>query len=116
MSNYSKFYTAKQIIREGIKNGITFKELRDKLPGWRKRPLQSLIFDVMAELGLTSIPFPGMVVRPRLTRKPIPVDAQGNLCIMELLREKGFEGMECQARCHVGPNKITLTVKPVSAG
>jgi len=33
---------------------------------------------------------------------------------MELLKEKGFEGMECQARCHVGANKITLTVKPVA--
>lgn len=116
MQNFSKFYTVKQIIREGIENKITFKELRAKLPGWRKRPLLSLIFDVMAEMGLKNIPFPGMVIRPRLTRKPVPVDENGMLCIMELLKEKGFEGMECHARCHVGPSKITLTIKPVSRG
>ncbi|MBQ3058809.1 MAG: hypothetical protein IJD16_00630 [Desulfovibrio sp.] len=108
------YYEAKTIIRQGIYDKITFKELREKLPGWRKRHLQSIIFDVMAEMGLKNIPFPGMVVRPRLSRKPIPIDSNGMLCIMDLLKEKGFEGIECHARCHVGQTKITLTIKPVS--
>ena len=32
---------------------------------------------------------------------------------MDLLKEKGFDGVECVAHGHIGNDKITLTVKPV---
>ncbi len=109
MTDFSK---AKQIIRQGISDGIDFAELRNRLPNIRKRPLMSLVFDVMHDIGTDQVPFPGMVLRPRLTRKPIAVENDGTLNIMPLLKEKGFDGVECEARCHIGDDKITLTVKP----
>lgn len=112
MFKISKFENAKIIIRNGIDEKITFDELRSLLPGWRKRDLQSLIFDVMAERNMKTVPFPGLLKRPRLTRKPIPVDEDGNLVIQELLAEKGFLGKKCFAHAHVGDRKITLTIKP----
>lgn len=110
MINYSE---AKTIIRQGIRDSIDFKELRAKLPGWRKRPLQSLVFDVMAEMGIKTVPFfSGMILRPRLTRKPIPIDESGMLNIFDLLAEKEFLGKTCLAYAHIGDKKITLTIKP----
>ena len=106
------FSSIKEIIRQGIAEGIDFAELRRRLPSIRKRPLMSLVFDVMHEIGTEQVPFPGMVLRPRLTRKPIAVQKDGRLNIMPLLKEKGFDGVECEARCHIGNDKITLTVKP----
>ncbi len=76
----------------------------------------SLVFDVMHELGTDQVPFPGMVLRPRLTRKPIPIEEDGTMNILHLLKEKGFDGTTCEARCHIGNDKITLTVKPVKDG
>lgn len=111
MMNYSK---AKEIIRQGIRDSIDFKELRAKLPGWRKRPLQSLVFDVMAEMGIKTVPFAGMILRPRLTRKPIQIDEYGTLNISDLLAEKEFLGKTCLAYPHIGDRKITLTIKPVA--
>ena len=113
MKKISKFDQAKSIIRQGIKDKITFKELREKLPDWRKRALQSLIFDVMAEDNLKNVPFPGLLQRPRLVRKPLPIDKEGNLSVYSLLEEKGFIGKNCKAFAHIGNNKITLTIKPV---
>ena len=110
------YQETKEIIRQGIEEKINFSELRSRLPGWRKRLLQSLILDVMEEVGLKDIPFPGLLVRPRLARKPVPIDSNGTLCIQDLLTEKGFEGRPCQAFCHVGTQKITLTIKPVQVG
>lgn len=109
--NYSK---AKEIIRQGILDSINFKELRAKLPGWRKRPLQSLVFDVMAEMGIKTVPFAGMMLRPRLVRKPIEIDEYGTLNILDLLAEKEFLGKHCIACPHIGDKKITLTIKPVA--
>ena len=106
------FDFAKQIIRTGIRKKITFAELREKLPGWRKRQLQSLIFDVMAELNITTVPFPGLLKRPRLTRKPIPIDDEGNLSIKELLDEKWGDSRKYEAHANIGDRKITLTIKP----
>ena len=103
----------KEIIRQGIKEHIDFQTLRSLLPTIRKRVLLSLIFDVMDEMGLKQLPFPGMMSRPTFTHKPIPVQADGTLNIYEVLKEKGFEDMLCEAKCHVGENKITLTIKPV---
>lgn len=111
MINYSE---AKEIIRQGIRDSIDFKELRAKLPGWRKRPLQSLVFDVMAEMGIKTVPFAGMILRPRLTRKPIQIDEYGTLNISDLLAEKEFLGTTCLAYPHIGDRKITLTIKPVA--
>lgn len=110
--NCSNFEQAKAIIRQGIKDKLTFEELRAKLPDWRKRPLTSLIFDVMAEKKMKHVPFPGLLKRPRLARKPIKIDAEGNLSVKELLKEKGFMGRCCLAYAHIGDNKITLTIKP----
>ena len=112
MTNFSQ---AKEIIRQGINDGIDFAELRNRLPGIRKRPLMSLVFDVMHEIGTDQVPFPGMVLRPRLTRMPIAVGNDGTLNILPLLKEKGFDGVECEARCHIGNDKITLTVRPVKS-
>lgn len=106
------YLIAKQVIREGIKNKITFDELREKLPGWRKRALQSIIFDVMAELNMTTVPFPGLLKRPRLTRKPIPVDEEGKLSVKEIIAEKWPDGRACEAFANIGDKKITLTIKP----
>ena len=114
MKKISKFDQAKNIIRQGIKDKISFKELREKLPEWRKRALQSLIFDVMAEDNLKHVPFPGLLQRPRLTREPLPIDGEGNLCIYKLLEEKGFIGRNCKAFAHIGNNKITLNIKRVN--
>lgn len=108
------FAQAKEIIRQGILDSIDFKELRAKLPGWRKRPLQSLVFDVMAEMGIKTVPFAGMVLRPRLTRKPIQIDEYGTLNILDLLSEKEFLGKTCFACPHIGDKKITLTIKPIN--
>ncbi|WP_165178070.1 hypothetical protein [Desulfovibrio sp. ZJ369] len=108
------FSEAKEIIRQGIRDSIDFKELRAKLPGWRKRPLQSLVFDVMAELGIKTVPFAGMILRPRLTRKPIQIDEYGNLNIFDLLSEKEFLGKTCLAYPHIGDKKITLTIKSIT--
>ena len=108
------FNYVKSIIRTGIEEKITFAQLREKLPGLRKRQLQSLIFDVMAEMNLRHVPFPGLLKRPRLSRAPIPVDEDGNLCIRSLLEEKGFIGRSCAAFAHIGDNKITLTIKPAN--
>ncbi|WP_165073141.1 hypothetical protein [Desulfovibrio sp. ZJ200] len=108
------FSDAKEIIRQGILDSIDFKELRAKLPGWRKRPLQSLVFDVMAEMGIKNVPFAGMLLRPRLTRKPTEIDANGSLNIRELLAEKEFLGKTCAAYAHIGDRKITLTIKPIT--
>lgn len=108
------FAHAKEIIRQGIHDSIDFKELRAKLPGWRKRPLQSLVFDVMAEMSIKTVPFAGMVLRPRLTRKPIQIDEYGTLNILDLLSEKEFLGKTCFAYPHIGDKKITLTIKPTS--
>ena len=110
--NNSNFQDAKDIIYQGIDMGINFKELRELLPGWRKRPLQSLIFDVMAELGMDNVPFPGMVVRPRLSRKPLQISSDGMLCVQQLLEEKGYESDKCFAFAHIGDKKITLTIRP----
>ena len=110
-TNYSE---AKNIIRQGIRDAIDFKELRAKLPGWRKRPLQSLVFDVMAEMGIKTPPFAGIIARPRLSRKPIPIDEYGSLNIFDLLAEKEFLGKSCLAYAHIGDKKITLTIKPNS--
>ena len=104
---------AKKIIKEGINENIDFSELRKLLPDMCKRPIVSLVFDVMEELGIKQIPFPGMVSRPRQARKRIPVGEDGSLNILELLKEKGFEGKACEARCHIGEEKITLTIKPI---
>lgn len=104
---------AREIIRQGISEGIDFAELRKRLPNFRKRPLMNLVFDVMHEMGIEQSPFPDLVLRPRLTRNPIAVAEDGTLEIMHLLKEKGFDGVECEARCHIGNDKITLTVKPV---
>lgn len=108
----ANFNFAKQIIRNGIRAKITFDELREQLPGWRKRQLQSLIFDVMAELNMTTVPFPGLLKRPRLTRKPIPVDEEGNLSVKKLIDEKWGDGRRCEAYANIGEKKITLTIKP----
>ena len=108
----NKFDIVKKAIKEGIEEEIDFTELRDRIPGLKKRQLMSLVFDVMHEIGTEQIPFPGMISRPRLTRKPILIDEEGNLNIMPLLQEKGFDGKRCEARCHIGNDKITLTVKP----
>lgn len=108
----SKFTVAKAIIRKGIKEKITFQDLRGLLPGWRKRALTSLIFDVMSEDEIKHVPFPGLLKRPRLVRKPIKIDEQGNLCVKELLEEKGFMGRTCLAFANIGDKKITLTIKP----
>ena len=110
MLDYSK---AREIIKQGISDGIDFAELRKLLPNFRKRPLMSLVFDVMHEIGTDQVPFPGMVLRPRLTRKPIPVEDDGTLNIMHLLKEKGIDEKKCQAHCHIGNDKITLTIKPI---
>lgn len=107
----AKFDHAKQIIRNGIRNKISFAELRQQLPEWRKRQLQSAIFDVMEELGLQTIPFAGMVTRPRLTRPAIPVSSEGNICVSELLLEKGFTAENCVAYANIGKKKITITIK-----
>ena len=56
MLNYSN---AREIIRQGISEGIDFAELRKRLPNIRKRPLMGLVFDVLHELGTDQIPFPG---------------------------------------------------------
>ncbi len=109
------YANAREIIRQGISEGIDFAELRNRLPGIRKRPLMSLVFDVMHEIGTDQVPFPGMVLRPRLTRMPIAVENDGTLNILPLLKEKGFDGVECEARCHIGNDKITLTVRPVKS-
>ena len=108
------FLEAKEIIRQGIRDSFDFKALRAKLPGWRKRPLQSLVFDVMAEMGIKTVPFAGMILRPRLTRQPIQIDEYGNLNIFDLLSEKEFLGKTCLAYAHIGDKKITLTIKPVA--
>ena len=110
MLNKQNYQEEKEIIKQGIEEKINFSELRCRLPGWRKRPLQSLILDVMEEIGLKDIPFPGLLVRPRLTRQPIPLAVDGTLCIQDLLTEKGFNGKPCQAFAHVGAKKITLTI------
>ena len=110
------FSQTKEIIKQGISDGIDFAELRNRLPNIRKRPLMSLVFDVMHELGTDQVPFPGMVLRPRLTRRLIPIEEDGPMNILPLLKEKGFDGVECEARCHIGDTKITLTVKPVKDG
>ena len=68
----------------------------------------------MAEMNLTNVPFPGLLKRPRLARKPIEVDQEGNLCIRQLLEEKGFTGRTCFAFAHIGDSKITLTIKPAN--
>ncbi len=107
------YANAREIIRQGISEGIDFAELRKRLPNFRKRPLMSLVFHVMHEIGTDQVPFPGMVLPPRLTRKPIAVEEDGTLNIMHLLKEKGFDGVECVAHGHIGNDKITLTVKPV---
>ncbi len=107
------YANAREIIRQGISEGIDFAELRKRLPNFRKRPLMSLVFHVMHEIGTDQVPFPGMVLPPRLTRKPIAVEEDGTLNILPLLKEKGFDGKRCEARCHIGNDKITLTVKPV---
>lgn len=111
MQNTSKFGHARQIIRKGIGQRITFAELREQLPNFRKRQLQSLIFDVMDELGLHTIPFEGMITRPRLTRPAIPVSDDGNICVKELLEEKGFSAENCAAYANIGNKKITITIK-----
>lgn len=111
--NYSE---VKEIIRQGISDSIDFNELRSKLPGLRKRPLQSLVFDVMAEMGIKNVPFSGMILRPRLYRKPIEIDEYGTLNIFDLLAEKEFLGKSCLAYPHIGDKKITLTIKIVEAG
>lgn len=111
MYNNSKFDDAKKIIRQGIKEQIDFMELRNRLPGWRKRALQSLIFDIMGEMNMLNVPFPGLLKRPKLTRKPIQISSNGEMSIQELLEEKGFRGENCLAYAHIGKNKITLTVK-----
>ena len=113
MIEQQNFSKVKEIIRQGIREKIDFAELRKRLPDMRKRPLMSLIFDVMHECGIDQIPFPGMVLRPRLTRNPVPVEKDGTLNILHLLREKEFDGKTCEARCHIGNDKITLTIKPV---
>lgn len=113
MKNLTKFEHARQIIRVGIRDRITFAELRQKLPEWRKRQLQSLIFDVMEELGLHTIPFEGMVTRPRLTRPAIPVSEDGNICVRDLLLEKGFNVDNCAAYANIGKKKITITIKEI---
>lgn len=110
--NYSE---AKEIIRQGINDSINFKELRSKLHGLRKRPLQSLVFDVMAEMGIKNVPFSGMILRPRLSRKPIEIDEYGTLNIFDLLAEKEFLGKSCLAYPHIGDKKITLTIKIAQA-
>ena len=110
------FTKAKEIIKQGIEEGIDFAELRNRLPNFRKRPLMSLVFDAMAEIGTDQVPFPGMVLRPRLTRKPIPVNEDGTLNILPLLQEKCFVNVKCEASCHIGNDKITLTIKPVKTG
>ena len=112
MSDSLNFAEARAAIRKGIEDKITFEELRKELPKWRKRPLCSLIFDVMAEMNLKHVPFTGLLVRPRLVRKPIQISSDGNLCIQELLTEKGYMGTNCLAYAHIGNNKITLTIKP----
>lgn len=104
---------AKNIIKKGISENIDFVELRKRLPDMKKRPIMSLVFDVMEESDIKQIPFPGMVVRPRLTRKPLPVEQDGTLNILEILKEKGFDKLVCEAHCHVGKDKITLTIKPL---
>lgn len=114
MEKQMNFDEARDMIRMAISEEMTFAELRKLLPEWRKRPLQSMVFDVMAELGLKNVPFPGMINRPRLARKPIQISEEGNLNIADLLAEKGFSGQQCQAHAHVGDSKITLTVKPDS--
>lgn len=111
MQTQSKYFLAKKIIKQGIKDKISFTELRERLPDWRKRPLQSLIFDVMAEMGLKHVPFPGLLIRPRLSRKPIQISSDGKLSIRELLDEKGFSASDCLAYAHIGDRKITLTIK-----
>lgn len=111
LKNFSKFDYAKKIIRKGIGQKISFAELREQLPDWRKRPLQSLIFDVMEELGLHTIPFEGMVTRPRLTRPAIPVSADGDIYVKDLLLEKGFTAENCAAYANIGKKKITITIK-----
>ena len=103
---------AKQIIREGIEKKITFAKLREKLPEWRKRQLMSLVFDVMEEKGIKTVPFSGMVLRPRLTRKPLEISSAGNLSVMDLLKEKGFHPENCLAYPNIGNRKITITIKP----
>lgn len=115
LSNF-EINEVKEVIKKGIEESIDFTELRRRLPMWRKRPLLSVIFDVMAEMNIKTIPFPGLLVRPRLTRKPVAVDLEGNLCIQDLLAEKGFAGRPCQAFVHVGAKKITLTIKPIQVG
>ena len=114
MKNNSKFTDAKEVIRTGIKNKITFQELRELLPRWRKTQLKSLIFDVMAEEQIKHIPFPGLLKRPRIVREPIKIDEQGNLSVRELLEEKGFNGKFCLAYANIGVKKITLTIKPAN--
>ncbi len=107
------YANAREIIRQGISEGIDFAELRKRLPNFRKRPLMSLVFNVMHEIGTDQVPFPGMVLPPRLTRKPVAVGEDGTLNILPILQEKGFDGIRCEAHWHIGNAKITLTVKPV---
>jgi len=113
MNISENLHQIKDVIKQGISQEIDFAELRSRLPGIRKRLLQSLIFDVMAELGMKQLPFAGMIPRPRLTRKPIPVQEDGTLNIMDVLKEKEFDTKICAARVFVGNDKITLTIKPV---
>lgn len=112
MKNFDYAETRKIII-DGINKKISFDELRKKLPGLNKRKIKMIVFDVMKELDLSYTPFNGMLSRPQIKREPIPVSEDGTLNIMALMKEKSFDGVECQARCHVGPDKITLTIKPV---
>lgn len=102
----------KQIIKTGIEEQIDFKELRNRLKGVYKKPLVALIYDMMAEMNIKDVPFPGLLSRPQFARKPVPISENGDLNVAEILREKGFTVNNCEAFPFVGKKKITITIKP----
>lgn len=111
--NFTNLDEIKETIKLGIDEKIDFKELRKRLPHIHKKPLIAIIYDVMNELEIRDIPFPGLLTKPKFARKPIPVSDTGKINITELLEEKGFDDLKCEAFASVGAKKITLTIKPV---
>jgi hypothetical protein len=102
---------AKSIILDKINSGIDFRTLRKELKGISRRNIKLLILEIVDELKLQEVPFPGLLRKPMKSTPPLSVSSDGTINVKELLEQKGFNPEACFAKYSVGTKKITMTIK-----
>ena len=102
---------AKQIIQERIGSNIEFRILRKELKGMARRSIKLMVLELMDELKLSEVPFPGMMRKPNKAIQPLLISPEGMIDVKEILEKKELNPDKCVVKYNIGKSKISMIIK-----